>query len=112
MKAIQLKNKGLVAWVDDEDFERVSEFNWTAHRGSKGRTWYAVTNPTINYRRVFIRLHRFLLDLPPGSIDEMTVDHIDGDGLNNRRGNLEAVPNGVNVARNNSRRKKVEEPCL
>lgn len=43
MKEVQL-TQGLVALVDDEDYERVSEYNWHAIKSTNGRTVYARTH--------------------------------------------------------------------
>lgn len=67
---------GMIAIVDDEDFERVSQRKWQAH--SLGKRWYARTTTR---RKIY--LHRFVLGAKPNQ----TVDHRAGDGLNNRRSN-------------------------
>lgn len=67
-------------FVDQEDLGRVSKFKWHMHKGSKDTTWYVYGNPKQNegYRK----LHRFLM----GVVDpKIIVDHIDRNGLNNRR---------------------------
>lgn len=71
------------AVIDEADAERVLAFNWTAKRSAHGNAWYA--HRTEGGRTVL--LHRFILgdDCPP------IVDHIDRDGLNNRRSNLRGV---------------------
>lgn len=71
--------KGLVAIVDDEDYERVSIFKWNAGHNER-RTCYAQRAT----RDKTIMMHRFIL----GAQDEQEVDHIDGDGLNNQKSNL------------------------
>lgn len=84
MKEIPLTG-GYIAIVDDEDFERVSEFKWRAKTQVQRRTVYAIRS----VRRedggwTTEGLHRFILSPPHG----ITVDHIDRNGLNNRRENL------------------------
>jgi hypothetical protein len=69
--------KGKVARIDDDDLPLIGRYRWYAAE-SRGQ-WYAfsVNHPPI-------KMHQLLL--PPR--DGMTPDHIDGDGLNNTRGNL------------------------
>lgn len=78
---------GKTILVDDEDYPRVAEFHWkaanTAERG-KPEKWYAARQVNIDGKIWTIYLHRFLLGVPDG----VTVDHIDGDGLNNQKANL------------------------
>ena len=74
----QGKNRGkYVALVDDEDFEGLNKYRWSAM--PVGRTVYAVRN--INGK--MITMHAYLCGR-----DGFEVDHIDGDGLNNSRLNL------------------------
>ncbi|MFX4084528.1 HNH endonuclease signature motif containing protein [Sphingobium yanoikuyae] len=79
MKQIPLKG-GLFALVDDEDYEKVAAYKWTALRAKRSRTVYART--TVSGKTAY--MHRIITGAPDG----MTVDHVDGDGLNNRRSNL------------------------
>lgn len=71
-----------VALVDEDDFERLSAFKWCATRHRQ--RWYAVRRATRVEGGMIVRMHRQVLDAPSG----LDVDHIDGDGLNNRRSNL------------------------
>ena len=81
--------KGLATTIDDSDAERVSGHVWRAHRATTAReNWYAYTK--INGKKVY--LHRFLTDAPKG----LDVDHIDGDGLNNRRENMRVCTRSQN----------------
>jgi hypothetical protein len=86
MKEIPL-SQGYVAVVDDEDYELVSRFKWSAlvNRRKDGtiKHVYAVRTDKSNK---MVLLHRFLLGLPPGQVP--IVDHHDRDGLNNQKGNL------------------------
>lgn len=93
MKEIKLgskKNPGLVALVDDEDFESISKWKWYASK--RGQTFYALR--TDNKARKVIRMHRQILGLP----DAQFVDHKDHDGLNNQKYNLRLATNKQNCA--------------
>lgn len=91
MKTIPL-TKGKVALVDDQDYERVAAYRWCASQeGRKGLKWYAIRWEYKEGRRIKIRLHRFILDVPPGTLDDRVVHHKDDDGLNCQRENLQVV---------------------
>lgn len=70
--------KGFFAIVDVDDLPLVSRHNWQVLRVQK--LAYAAADCNA------ILMHRLLLGLSKG--DRQFVDHIDGDGLNNRRSNL------------------------
>jgi hypothetical protein len=88
IKEIQL-TQGYIALVDDEDYEKVSQYKWYAE--NRLYSWYART--TIIKTRKNIYLHRFILNVKP---DE-EVDHINGNGLDNRRCNLRIVTHQQNM---------------
>lgn len=71
--------RGQVTVVDAADLPLVEGRKWQAHSRRDRRGFYAVGSNGV-------RLHRLLL----GVTDSRIVDHIDGDGLNNRRSNLRA----------------------
>lgn len=68
---------GEVALVDDCDFQRASRFSWFL---TSGPILYAQRKQG----RKNILLHREIMDAPAG----LYVDHINGNGLDNRRENL------------------------
>jgi len=85
---------GLYTVVSEEDYPRVRHLRWTAHRAQT--RVYATA--ALGGKSVY--LHRLLMDFPPG----FTVDHIDGDGLNNRRENLRIASQVLNTL--NARRRR------
>jgi hypothetical protein len=76
--------QGEVAIVDAEDYAELSKYKWyvTRHGGNK----YACRCG----KRIL--MHRVIMKPPRG----MVVDHIDGNGLNNRRSNLRICTQGQN----------------
>lgn len=82
-----LLTQGRIATVDAVDFERVRKFCWSAIL-EKG-IWYAHRND----RGVSVRLHRFILNAQKG----VEVDHINRNGLDNRRANLRLCAHWQNL---------------
>lgn len=74
---------GHVLLVDDEDYERVSQRHWCAHERADGHV-YVTGAQYENGKQKHFYLHRFLLDAQPGQ----RIDHINHNGLDNRRQNL------------------------
>lgn len=93
MKTIQL-TQGKIAFVDDEDFENLSQFKWCAFR--RRDTFYAMRGMWLGGgKQKTILMHRVLLGLK----SNQKVDHEDGNGLNNQRYNLRVATtsqNGMN----------------
>lgn len=83
--------RGLVTLIDDADYELVSRYSWQAQRArQRAERYYVRTH--IDGRGT--SLHRLLLNPPP----HLTVDHANGDGLDNRRGNLRIATRSQNAA--------------
>ena len=82
-----------IAIVDDQDFDRVNAINWYPLRSTNSYTDYA-------YNVIVGLMHRFILDVP----SEVSVDHINRNGLDNRRENLRPA----SVAQNQQNRKKAQ----
>jgi hypothetical protein len=81
-----------VALVSAEDYARLAVHRWSVHaRRVRGRTVYASRKTGIGNGKIF--MHREVLsDIPIGQ----EVDHINGNGLDNRRENLRLVNRSVN----------------
>lgn len=85
--------KGRFAIVDAADYEWLSRYTWqAAYNGTK---FYATTKKK---RGGNIWMHRLIMNAPKG----MVVDHINGNGLDNRRCNLRICTRQQNAY--NSRR--------
>ena len=88
MKKIVL-DQGMEAIVDDQDFDYINQWKWIAFKNRYH--YYAV-------RRIYqkgnkskrILMHRVILDNP------RHIDHINRNGLDNRRSNLRPVECGQN----------------
>jgi hypothetical protein len=83
--------RGLFATVDDEDASLVSPLKWCA--SARG---YALCVTRIDGSVSQIKMHRLILDAPPG----MLVDHRDGDPLNNCKSNLRLCTSSENRKNN------------
>jgi len=88
---IQL-SKGRTAIVDEVDAHGLKQYKWCFAYRPKMRSCdgYAVTN--INGKTIL--MHRMLVDAPCG----MEVDHINGNGLDNRRSNIRLATSQQNKA--------------
>lgn len=96
MKIIPL-TQGKEALVDDKDYDRLSQWKWYAHRRSD--FWYAErqVRVTPNKQRA-LKMHREIMLTPKG----MMTDHINHDGLDNRRANLRVCSHAQNMQNSRS----------
>lgn len=102
MKELQL-TQGYVALVDDEDYERASQYKWFAQINRK--TVYAQrSTPRVEGKQGVQLLHRFLLNLPGGHNPE--VDHKDRNGLNCQKYNLRTATRQQNCCNRNDKVKQ------
>jgi len=81
-KKIKL-SQGLFAVVDEQDYQQLNQYNWSATRMGTKDNFYAVRSIRENGRKHSVLMHRLILGFPPSE-----VDHRDGNGLNNCRRNI------------------------
>lgn len=89
MKEIKL-TQGKVALIDDEDFELLSKHRW--HVKISGTNLYVATN-LYKPRHVTLRMHILIMGKKTG----LEIDHVNHNGLDNRRCNLRHVTRRQNV---------------
>jgi hypothetical protein len=90
-RTIQL-TRGRNALIDEPDHAVVDRFKWHTH-ASKGYTYYAMSHERVEVGKwKGLSLHRTLMNAPAGQ----EVDHVNGDGLDNRRANLRVVTHKQN----------------
>ena len=109
---IESKTHGtLTILFDEEDRELVESHTWSVllyHNTYYARTsiphpdggWYTSPNGKRQRRQTTLRLHRLLMNPPKG----MVIDHINHNGLDNRRENLRICTHAENMR--NSRKGK------
>jgi hypothetical protein len=88
--------QGRFAKVDPEDYVWLSQFRWSCKVGPDA--CYAVRTVQVHGRSVRIFMHRQIMNTPAG----LVCDHINHDGLDNRRKNCR----NCTTAQNNANRRK------
>lgn len=97
MMKIAVKRNGCIFRVllDLGDFDRLKLMNWNigdSHPCKGRRKYYVRHSKKINGKTKYFYLHRLIMKPPVG----MVVDHINGNGLDNRRCNLRVVTKSEN----------------
>ena len=94
MNFVEYPVGNIACLIDTKDLPLVSEHTWWLkyHRNS----CYAVTD--ISKKRIY--MHRLIIGAKKGQI----VDHIDGNGMNNRRLNLRLCTNSQNIQNQRNRK--------
>jgi HNH endonuclease len=82
--------QGKFALVDAADYKWLSRYKWFVSKGHGGK-YYAMSH--CGGRPQPIAMHRLIMKPPRG----LVVDHIDGNGLNNRRCNLRVCTQAQNL---------------
>ena len=97
-KELKLSQK-FVAFLDDEDYIRLSKHKWCIS-GRPGRRY---AQRRANNKLIY--LHHAVLEIDSSSLNGKHVDHIDGNSLNNCKDNLRIVTAKENM-RNTKRHKE------
>jgi hypothetical protein len=92
MKTIPL-TQGKVAIVDDEDYDELNQYKWYAN--NEHGCWYAKRNiyNSETQKQTVIRMHCQIMGFP-----DKDIDHINRNGLDNRRCNLRLCSDSQNLA--------------
>lgn len=84
--------QGKYAIVDSEDFERLNERKWHAKKFKN--TYYAARSKWIGTKKWMpVQMHREIINPP----DHLYVDHINRNGLDNRKANLRLATCAQNI---------------
>lgn len=103
MKKLPL-TQGKFALVDNDDFKFLSAYKWYAR--FDGLNYYAVRNGRYTkYGRVPIQMHRVIINASKG----MFVDHINHNGLDNRKKNLRLCNKAENCRNQKIRANKTSQ---
>lgn len=94
MKTIQL-TQGWATLVDDEDYEKFSQFRWYARVCKNGKV-YAVRR----VGKMWVSLHRQIVNAKTREL----IDHRDRNTLNNQRSNLRRATYAENMFNSNPRK--------
>ena len=87
---------GFFSEIDSSDFELVSKYSWRVLKSyKKSKFFYVATTSYELGKRRHIVMHRLLMGVlnKPGK----QVDHINGNGLDNRRSNLRICSQSQNM---------------
>jgi len=80
------------AIVDAEDYDWLNQWNWCATWQKNSNTFHAARR--IGHKGQLVKMHNVIIGVCP----PQQVDHIDHNGLNNRRKNLRKCTNSQNMA--------------
>lgn len=80
---MEITIRGNKAMLDDEDWDKISGLSWSILRGRN--TKYATHQKETRGKVRHTLMHHLILGKPPKG---MVTDHINGDGLDNRKSNL------------------------
>ena len=82
---------GAQVLLDDEDYERLPKTGWYLSKKE-------IHNPNTDYvvHDIYGKMHRWVLGIKPNEQENKVVDHINHNGLDNRKENLQLVSTSQN----------------
>ena len=85
---MEIEISGYKVLIDDEDYERVSQYHWYVDKQAvkKKHKCYFRTDIWANGKSTHVFLHRVIMGCTKG--DGINIDHISGNTLDCRRSNL------------------------
>lgn len=86
--------------IDLEDLNKIENYKWRVEKDDKHNTMYCRSDIVINKKHKSVNIHRLIMNCPKDKI----IDHIDRNGLNNRKKNLRIVDPSLN-GKNSSKQK-------
>jgi hypothetical protein len=99
--------QGKYAIVDAEDYEQLIKYNWALEKAHK--IFYASRKrlvSDVNFAACRIKMHRQIMNDPESKF----IDHINHNGLDNRRANLRPVNGEQNSWNRRKRRRQCTSP--
>lgn len=88
-------------FIDDEDFELINKYTWRLLKQPRSYTLYAITNIFKNEKYCTTRIHRLIMNCLDNKL--IHIDHINHNGLDNRKENLRLVTPSQNQMNRNKR---------
>lgn len=92
---IIFKGKSYDVLYDEEDHPLISNYHWNVCKSGKHDLYYVRANTVINGKKTSIAMHRLILGFP--KYPEFQVDHINHNGLDNRRVNIRICTASENI---------------
>jgi Fe-S-cluster formation regulator IscX/YfhJ len=87
---IKFKHGNQIMFIDAEDYDKIKDLNLTINDTSNPNCLYVKHRVYVNCKYVkTIHIHRLIMGLGDYKDDKRIINHIDGNGLNNCKDNLE-----------------------
>ena len=106
LNLVSKKYPNLHTEIDDEYYDEVSKIIWYPEKKKNRTAIYAIGK----YKNKNVYLHRFIMKLLEGD-SKIIVDHIDKNGLNNKKENLRLCTQAENL-RNSEKRKSKKQTSI